>query len=289
MKCSDIISVARPKTLAASSSPVILASALAYYDKVFNLIPALLCLGVALFAQIASNYANDYFDFKNGMDGDGRLGPERIVASGKTEAKPVLIGALIFLTLSCLCGLGLLFYAPWWIIPIGVVIALCVFGYSAGPFPLSHHALGDIAVLLFYGLVPVCFTYFVMTGHFSTDSLWYAIGIGLLSVNILIVNNYRDVVQDRATGKSTTIVLFGRKAGLAVYLLNVAAAAAIAIFVNYIPLKTWMIVVLLIEMIITWFELKKNDGPALNTVLGHTSRNVLLYAVLCSIALIMYA
>lgn len=286
MKASDVITVARPNTLTASASPVLLASALAYHDGAFRWIPALLCLGVAVFAQVASNFANDYFDFKHGMDGNGRLGPERVVATGKVDAKPVLLGALVFLCLSCLCGLGLLFYAPWWIIPVGIGIAGCVFGYSAGPFPLSHHALGDVAVLLFFGLIPVCLTYFVQAGTFSLPCLWLAVGMGLVSVNILIVNNYRDVAQDKATGKITTIVLFGRKAGLVAYFIHMVVAAFLALVTCFSLLKTCLIGLLLVLMFYTWWQLRTRDGFALNAVLAHTARNVLLYALAVSLGLI---
>lgn len=287
MNFSDFMTEVRPKTLTASASPVIIASALAYRDGVFNLVPALLCLGVALFAQTASNFANDYFDFKNGMDGAGRLGPERVVSTGKATADKVLAGALTFVALSCICGLGLLFYAPWWIIPIGAAIALAVFGYSAGPYPLSHHGLGDIAVLIFFGIVPLCLTYFVQSGEFSLKSIYYAVSVGLVTVNILVVNNYRDVEQDRATGKRTTIVMFGRKAGLAVYLLNVILTAVLSSIPDFSILKTSFMALFLIIGTVTWLEVKRTDGEKLNIPFGHTARNVFIYAILCSAALVI--
>lgn len=286
MKVKDFLTEVRPKTLAASSSPVILASVLAYMDGVFNWVPALLCLGVAMFGQIASNFANDYFDFVNGMDGAGRLGPERVVSTGKAEAKFVLKSSIVFVFLSCICGLGLLFFAPWWFIPVGIAIALAVFGYSAGPFPLSHHGLGDAAVLLFFGLIPLCLTYYAQAGCFSLHTLWYAIAVGLLIVNVLIVNNYRDVEQDRATGKRTTIVRFGRKAGLYAYLANVVIAAGLSIASDFNLIKTILMAAFLGIALSTWVEMKKTDGEALNIPFGHTARNVIFYTLLCSFGLI---
>lgn len=286
MTVKDFITEVRPKTLAASSSPVILASVLAYTDGVFNWAPALLCFGVAMFAQIASNFANDYFDYKNGMDGAGRLGPERVVSTGKADAKRVLIGSLVFVFLSCLCGLGLLLYAPWWFIPFGIAIALAVFGYSAGPFPLSHHGLGDIAVLIFFGLVPLCLTYYAHAGCFSERTLWYAVSAGLLIVNVLLVNNYRDVEQDRATGKRTTIVRFGRKTGLVAYLTNVVLASVFSSIPDFSILKSSLMLVSLLVGLHTWFELKNTDGEALNIPFGHTARNVIIYTLLCCAGLV---
>lgn len=199
------IEAARPKTLPASISPVIIGCALAFRDGAFQWIPALLCFGVALLAQIASNFANDYFDFKRGADGSDRLGPERAVAQGWITPKAMLKGTFLMLGLACLCGCGLLFFAGWELIPVGLAIALCVLAYSAGPFPLAYRGLGDICVLLFYGIIPVCFTYYVQTLTFSWLTLILSIAVGLLSVNILIVNNYRDYRQDKAAGKRTTM------------------------------------------------------------------------------------
>ena len=136
------LEAARPKTLPASFSPVLVGCALAYRDGVFKLAPAILCVLVALLAQIASNFANDYFDFKKGADKEDRLGPERAVASGWITPKAMLWGTFITLGLSCLCGCFLLFFAGWELIGVGIAIAICVLAYSAGPFPLAYNGLG---------------------------------------------------------------------------------------------------------------------------------------------------
>lgn len=283
---SNWIKAIRPKTLAASASPVILGSAIAFSDNGFKWKAALLCLGVAVLAQISSNLVNDYYDFKNGMDKKERSGPERMVASGKISPKNILTAACIFLAGACLCGLGLLFFADWRIIFVGILIAVCVFFYSAGPFPLSHHALGDIAVFIFYGIIPVCFTYFVQTNMISLICLVYSVAIGLLSANILIVNNYRDVKEDRESGKITTIVLFGRKAGLITYLLNIIIASSITIIFDFQWIKLPIFIGFALLCLITWFDLKRKNGSKLNAVLAATSRNVLIFALLCTISLV---
>lgn len=222
------LEAARPKTLPASLSPVLLACVLAWCEGVFRLIPAILCFGVALLAQIASNFANDYFDFKKGADKEDRLGPERAVAQGWITPKAMLQATFLTLALSCLCGCMLLFYAGWELIPVGIAIALCVLAYSAGPFPLAYNGLGDVCVVLFYGIIPVCFTYYVQALSFSTLSFLLSLSVGLLSTNILVVNNYRDYVQDKAAHKRTTIVLFGRGFGRIFYLLNGVVALLLA-------------------------------------------------------------
>src|SRR5574344_1791856 len=154
-KIKDWIGEIRPKTLAASLSPVIIGCALAIADGKFVVGAALLCAGVAVLAQIASNLANDYFDLKHRIDGEERVGPRRAALEGRLSTRAILIATCITICLAALCGLGLLFYATWKIILVGIVIAIGVFAYSAGPFPLSQHALGDVAVFIFYGLVPV--------------------------------------------------------------------------------------------------------------------------------------
>ncbi len=275
----------RPKTLAASLSPVIIACAIALSEGVFITNAALLCIGVAVLSQIASNFANDYFDFKHGIDSEERLGPERAVLKGRISLKAMLIGSLVTIGLACACGLGLLMYADWKIILVGALIAISVFAYSAGPWPLSQHALGDVAVLLFYGVIPVTMTYYVMAGHFSLKSLLFSIGVGLLSVNILMVNNYRDIEQDRAVNKITTAVLFGRKPIYAAYLINVLISSAFIIIFSQTIVAVIVTLTTLLLGIVTWIEMGKKDGQELNIPFEHTARNVLIYSILCSISI----
>lgn len=277
----------RPKTLPASLSPVLVGCALAYRDGTFRLIPAVLCLLVALLAQIASNFANDYFDFKKGADGKDRLGPERAVASGWIAPKAMLQATFLTLALSCLSGCMLLFYAGWELIPVGVAIALCVLAYSAGPFPLAYNGLGDVCVLLFYGVIPVCFTYYVQALSFSFLSLLLSLAVGLLSANILVVNNYRDYLQDKAAGKRTTIVLFGRRFGRIFYLVNglIAIAIVLPLVMDGRVWKVGMLGLFFVLFVATWMEMKRFEGRELNKTLAHTARNVFLFALILALLL----
>ncbi len=283
------LEAARPKTLPASISPVIVGCALALRDDVFQWIPAILCLLVALFAQIASNFANDYFDFKKGADGVDRLGPERAVAQGWITPKAMLRGTFLTLGLACFCGCGLLFFAGWELILVGLAIGICVLAYSAGPFPLAYHGLGDVCVLLFYGIIPVCFTYYVQALTFSLLALILSVAIGLLSINILVVNNYRDYRQDEAANKRTTIVLFGRRFGRVIYLLN-GVVALLLVCPLLVQVDLWMqclFALYFVLFIATWQEMKRNEGRALNRTLGRTARNVFLFALLITLLLII--
>ena len=275
---------ARPKTLPASLSPVILGCALAWRDNHFQLVPAILCFLVALFAQIASNFANDYFDFKKGADGEDRLGPERAVAQGWITPKEMLLATLFTLAFACLCGCGLLFYGGLKLIWVGLAIALCVLAYSAGPFPLAYNGLGDICVLLFYGIIPVCFTYNVQVQSFTLLAFLLSLAIGVLSVNILIVNNYRDYRQDKAAHKRTTIVIFGRRFGRILYLINGFIAMLLILpFIIGASLLFQLLFALFFTLFIkTWLDMRRYEGKALNKVLGATARNVMVFAILLS-------
>jgi 1,4-dihydroxy-2-naphthoate octaprenyltransferase len=279
------IEAARPKTLAASISPVLLGVALAYYDGAFDIVPAILCLGVALFAQIASNFANDYFDFKKGADNEERLGPERAVAQGWISPKAMLIGTFVILGLACLLGLILIQFADWRLLGVGIAIAICVLAYSAGPFPLAYNGMGDLCVLLFYGVIPVCFTYYIQTLHFSLLSFLLSLALGFVSVNILVVNNYRDYEQDKKAHKRTTIVLFGRRFGRVFYILN-QCMAFLLVFPLLLDAPWWVLFLFAVLFTLCFYttkELFTLEGRALNRTLGYTARNVFLFALVLSL------
>ncbi|MDR2385331.1 MAG: 1,4-dihydroxy-2-naphthoate polyprenyltransferase [Tannerella sp.] len=276
------IAAARPKTLTASTSPVLVACALAHRAGSFKWIPAVLCLSIALLAQIASNFANDYFDFKKGTDTPQRLGQPRAVASGWITPKAMLRATLITLALASLCGCGLLFFSQWWLIFVGIAVVTGALAYSAGPYPLAYNGLGDICVLVFYGPVPLCFTYYVQTGEFTIASLLLSLAMGLLSINILIVNNYRDYKQDQATGKRTSIVIFGLKFGRIFYLVNAILALILAspAYLYRDKGTGCMFVFFLLLELFTWQDLNRLHGSDLNRTLEMTARNVFLFALL---------
>jgi 1,4-dihydroxy-2-naphthoate octaprenyltransferase len=272
----------RPKTLAASASPVLVACALAYRNGVFQPIVAAFCLLVAVLAQIAANFANDYYDFKKGADKDDRLGQARAVASGWIRPETMLKAALAVLAATCLCGCVLLFYGGWFLIFPGLLIVVCAWAYSAGPYPLAYKGWGDVCVLLFYGIIPLCLTYYVQAHAFTWTAFLLSLAMGLLSVNILVVNNYRDCEQDAAVEKRTTIVLFGRKFGKVLYLTDAILSVAFAYPVYlYRNKETWFLFLffLLLELF-AWQDLSRLRGSELNRTLDQTARNVFLYALL---------
>lgn len=280
---------ARPKTLAAGSVPVVVASALAFHMEKFQWIPALLCLLFALLAQIASNFSNDYFDFIKKTDNETRLGPDRAVASGWISPKAMLVGTAVVIALACCFGLGLIYYGGWWMLLVGVVCVLSLLAYTAGPFPLAYNGLGDVFVFVFFGLVAVVFSFFVQTGFFSGYAFLAGSIIGLGAVNILVLNNFRDRDTDRASNKRTTIVIFGEKFGKYFYLVNGVLAVVICFF--FLKEAFWASVLPLFYLpfhITTWRTMCRiNHGRELNKILGLTARNLIFLGVLLSLGFII--
>lgn len=280
---------ARPKTLAAGSVPVMVASALAGHVGKFNLMAALLCLVFALLAQIASNFSNDYFDFVKKTDGEDRLGPARAVASGWIDPQKMLLGTLVTIAVACLFGLGLVYYGGWTMILVGIICVISLLAYSTGPYPLSYHGLGDLFVLVFFGLVAVVFSFFVQTQTFSALAFLAGSIVGLPAVNILIVNNYRDRDTDRKSRKRTTVVLFGEVfAGWYYFLNGIVACLLCLFFFRESVWATFLPFLYLIPHYRTWRKMVTiRYGKALNPLLGETSRNLLILGLLLSIGLLI--
>lgn len=161
---------ARPKTLAAAATPVLLGCALAQATGGFEWIPALLCLSFALLMQIDANLINDLFDYTKGSDRQDRLGPERACAQGWITTAAMKQGILLTTLVACALGSGLLFYGGPELIAVGAVCVLFAFLYTAGPYPLAYHGWGDLLVILFFGFVPVGCTYYVMVSRLDAGS-----------------------------------------------------------------------------------------------------------------------
>ena len=289
----------RLRTLPVSVSGVLIAVGLAKFNGAFRLVPSLLCVAFAVLAQIVSNLANEYFDFKAGTDKKGRVGPRRGVTEGDfspATLKRAMVGTLVA---TCAVGLSMLAvvdpgegYANWLLlVGVGVMVAVMAFAYSAGPYPLSYHALGEVAVMAFYGLVPVIFSYYVVAGDFHPYAVIGGIAIGLMGVNVLLVNNYRDVDDDREAGKRTSVVVAGRTLAAFAYLLNGLLALSV---LGVLWLRLWMEwgwwtmlppAIYMALHLTTWHRLKQRTGAALNPILGATARNMLIFTILLTLFL----
>lgn len=281
------VSAARPKTLAAGIVPVMVGWALAEHVYSFNGDAAVLCLLFAVLAQIASNFSNDYFDFMKKTDNEERLGPPRAVASGWIEPKTMLFATVAVIALACMTGLGLVKFGGYNLIWVGMACVVALLAYTAGPFPLAYNGLGDVFVFVFFGLVAVVFTYYVQL--YTFEPLVFTAGaiVGFQQVNILVVNNYRDRVNDKASNKRTTIVLFGEKFGRYFYLFNGIAAGLLCLLFYYESKPAALLPLLfLIPHYKTWRKLCVREGKDLNPLIGETARNLVILGGLFSIGLL---
>ncbi len=284
------ILAARPKTLAAAATPVLLGCSLAYTDGHFQWIPALLCFLFAFSMQIDANFINDYYDYLKGSDREDRLGPERACAQGWITLSAMKKGMLFTTLLSCLWGLLLLKYCGIEMIPVGLLCVLFAFLYTAGPYPLAYHGWGDVLVIVFFGFVPVGCTYYTMAHGWTWNVTIACAACGLVSDLLLMLNNYRDREQDKISGKRTLIVRFGEPAGRWAYLLLGIVAVALCSYYasnGYLG-ATLLPLLFLIPHFFTWREMARIfKGKELNIVLGKTARNIVLFGLLLSLGLIL--
>lgn len=271
----------RLRTLPVSVAGVLAAMGYARLYGGIKPVPAMLCMVFAVLAQIASNFANEYFDYKAGLDRPGREGPRRGVTEGDITPARMRFATFFTLAVACCVGLSLVAYGGWWLVAAGAVIALGALAYSAGPYPLSRHALGEVAVVIFFGVVPVSLTFYVQEGCFVPVVLTGGLAIGLMGANILIVNNYRDVEDDAAVGKTTLAVKFGRTAASALYLIDGLAAVALMWPAwRMLPAGALAVPGIYVALhILLWSKLRHGRGRALNPVLGMTAMLMALYAL----------
>ena len=288
----------RPKTLSAAAVPVMIGTAFAWRNtsEQFNWIPAILCLLFAWIMQIDSNLVNDYFDFKKGNDDETRLGPKRACSEGWITSDAMVWGILITTLLGCMTGIPLILYGGLEMVMVGIACVVFCFLYTT---LFSYHGLGDILVLLFFGIIPVCCTYYVCmplhqqipTGEVIASS----IACGLAIDALLIVNNYRDIDNDRNNGKITLAVRLGESKTRRLYeSIGYTAAGIMIILVFFYLYQTDKLIptyaIYLIYIILhrqSYQEMKRiNKGAKLNQVLGLTARNILVFGIL-SVAAIL--
>ncbi|MBS5550829.1 MAG: 1,4-dihydroxy-2-naphthoate polyprenyltransferase [Bacteroides sp.] len=280
----------RPKTLTAASIPVMIGCALAYVYGYFQFTPALLCFLFAFLMQIDANFINDLYDFLKGTDREDRLGPKRACAQGWITTKAMKVGIILTTLASGIVGLSLLYYGGIEMIPVGIACILFAFLYTAGPYPLAYHGWGDALVLIFFGIVPVGCTFYVMAHEWNTAVTLASIACGLVIDTLLMVNNFRDREQDTLSGKRTLVVRLGARAGLILYfLLGMVACWCCVYFIMIGKIYAALLPqIYLIPHILTTQRMAKiNRGKQLNSILGETSRNMLLFGMLLTLGLVL--
>lgn len=280
----------RPKTLWAAVTPVLVGAACAVSVSGFRLGPALASLGVAVFIQIGTNLSNDVLDFDRGADTERRVGPARAVQSGLLDRGQVWAGAWIAFGLCMVCGVYLAAVAGWPLLVVGAVSIASGLLYTAGPWPLAYVGLGDLFVLLFFGLVAVVGTAYVQALEAPAVAWWAGIAVGALATAILVVNNLRDRETDAEAGKRTLAVRFGGRFARLEYaaLLLVAHAAVLAIVVRLgaWPLLAWLVLPFGLALL---RSIWRSEGADLNQALASTARLLLLFGLLLSLGIVLGA
>jgi len=273
----------RPRTLTAAASGVVMGCALAWREGMFRPLPALAALAVALLLQIGSNLANDVFDFERGADTPARLGPTRVTQAGLLTPMQVKRGMWLVFGLAALCGLYLAFLRGALVIAIGLAAILSAIAYTGGPFPLGYYGLGDVFVFLFFGPAAVAGTYFVQAGSVSAAAWWMSVPIGLIVTAILVVNNLRDIENDRKVGKHTLAVRLGEGNTRLEYLLCMGIAYLLLpalVMAGIVPaggLVAWFSLPLALRSTQVVFGQR---GRALNAALASTGQSALWFSLL---------
>lgn len=279
-KLSLWIGLTRPKTLFSGLSSVLVAIFYAASLGAIDVLRTLLLVLVAVAAQIASNIANDLIDHRKGADTDERKGPLRPLSRGLISEREVRLALYLSLAVLLTSGLWLIALSSWWLLLVGLAVVLGVFAYSGGPYPLSYHGWGDAAVLVFFGWVPTVTSFYILRGYVLDQTLWQlATAIGLSSVNILVVNNYRDAAEDSKAGKRTLIVRMGQDFAPRLYL----TCGLLSMGLLYPIYSFWGMLLLLPYVLLfsqTHRALQTSRGAELNGVLARTARNVFLLALL---------
>lgn len=288
------ILAARPKTLSGAAVPVMIGLSLAYadtnayYGEVFCIKSALLCLLFAFVMQIDANFINDFFDCLNGTDDtETRLGPRRACSQGWISLNAMKRAIALTTTLGCLTGLPLIYYGGLEMVLVGILCVLFCFLYTTH---LSHLGLGDVLVIVFFGIVPVCATYYIQLHTCTIQVLTASIACGIVIDALLVVNNYRDRDTDKAVGKNTIVVKLGAKKSRLLYLFigPVACLCGIVFLANGHILAFIMPFIYLVLHITTYLKIVKiNRGKALNLCLGETARNIFIYGLTVASGLLL--
>jgi 1,4-dihydroxy-2-naphthoate octaprenyltransferase len=279
----------RPKTLPAAVAPVLLGSALAAAQGSFVLLPATICLGFALLMQVGTNFANDYIDHAKGSDTPERMGPARAVASGWISANCMRSATIIVFVAGLLLGLALIPFGGWGLLPLGLICVVAAYAYTGGPYPLAYHGLGDIFVVLFFGLVAVVGTFYVQAGWPPLGGWMLALALGLVINNLLVINNYRDYYDDRKANKMTLIARFGRQFGERQYMLSLIVAGALTLWASFLldrPALVFALLPLSIAVRRTRLLRSADSASAYGRLLAASSLTFFSFGVVLSLILL---
>jgi 1,4-dihydroxy-2-naphthoate octaprenyltransferase len=281
---------ARPKTLSAAIVPVLVGTALAAREPsgVIGWVFACALFG-AVFIQIATNFINDALDFKKGTDTGERLGPTRVTQAGLLSADAVMRGAWVCLILAAACGIPLLHRGGWPMLVIGLTSIAAAYAYTGGPYPLAYHGLGEIFVVLFFGLVAVGGTFYAHTLRLTRDSLIAGLAVGSLATVLLVINNLRDIDGDRQNNKKTLAARFGEGFARAEVVFFTVAPYVLVALLAWRRSQPWFFLPFLAMpfALAIAVQTHRTRGSGLNRVLGAAGAQQWAFGVLFDIGLIV--
>lgn len=281
----------RLPTLAASVAPVLVGTALAVRDGRFRLGPALAALLGAVLIQTGTNLANDLFDFRKGADTRARIGPPRVLERGWLTTDAVRNAMALSFALAAVAGFYLTAAAGWPVVVIGAASIASGILYTAGPWALAYHALGELFVFLFFGFVAVGGTYFVEARALTAEVLAAAVPVGALATAILVANNVRDIDTDRAAGKHTLAVVLGRAGTRILYAGLLGAAFVTPVVLVAAGRGRPLLLLPFLAAPLGWRAMRliatRTDGPGLNRALFATARLHAAFGALFALGLLL--
>ena len=285
------IAAIRPKTLTAAVSPVLVGTAMAWDAGGFHALAAVCAFVCALLVQIGTNLCNDYADFLKGADTSQRKGPLRVVQAGLLSAATVRRAAGLVFSCACICGLYLIVRGGIPALVIAVASVLSGILYTTTKWSLAYLGLGDLFVIIFFGPVAVGGTYYVQTLSISGIVLTAGLATGLLACAILVVNNVRDIDEDRQAGKKTLVVRLGKRFGIGFWAACIAIAAVIPLELLVVTGEhRWAAasILIVIPALYVLDSLRVETEPtALNPLVGYTAMLLLAHSVLFSVGWIL--
>lgn len=281
------IAGARPKTLPAAIAPVLVGTAFAGYNA--TVLHTFLALIVALALQVGVNYANDYSDGIKGTDAD-RVGPMRLVGSGAATAKDVKNAAFISFAIAAIAGLILASRTSWLLIILGAICILAAWTYTGGPKPYGYQALGEISVFIFFGVVATVGTYYVQTESVSREVLLASFAMGALACAILVLNNLRDLENDKSADKKTLAVVMGDQGTRDLYKWLMFFALAMSVALTFFSFF-YLLALLSLPLVSKSVRAVNSgaSGTALIDLLAKTGRIQIIYALALSFAALLVA
>jgi 1,4-dihydroxy-2-naphthoate octaprenyltransferase len=289
-KLENWILASRPKTLPAAVIPVMVGSALAIYHGIFFPAYSIIALLCSVLIQIGTNFTNDLYDHLKGSDTRERKGPQRVLASGLISIKEMKWGIFLIFFTAFLLGLYLVYVAGWIILLIGIISIIAGLAYTAGPYPLAYNGLGDLFVFLFFGIVGTMGTFYLHLQEFTFLSFLISLPVGGLITNILIVNNYRDIEEDKTSGKKTLAVILGREFSKMEYVFFILVSFFVPFLLHFkydfsfwifLPYITLPLAITLVKMI---YGL---TGAALNKTLELSAKFSAFFGILFSAGILL--